>query len=135
MHQVSDRMATKLKGGRKRKTVKKSASKRGGFYGFAGDLGHPGAANWTRGSEMAPEVAGRGGNTTGGRRKSKKGTKKTRKVKRGGMRFSQANAGFTGVGTARGLGGYQDVSAPGGKAEFGSFADHGAKPGDFSSFK
>ncbi len=132
---MSPAMAEKLKGGRrKRKTVKKSASKRGGFYGFAGEVA-PGAANWSRGSEMAPEVAGRGGNTTGGRRhKSKKATKKTRKVKRGGLRFAQANAGFTGVGTARGLGGYQDVSAPGGKAEFGAFADHGAKPGDFSSF-
>lgn len=124
-------MAEKLKGGRrKRKTVKK-----GGFYSFAGELA-PGVANRTRGSEMAPEVAGRGGNTTGGRRrKTKKTAKKTRKVKRGGLRFAQANAGFTGVGTARGLGGYQDVSAPGGKAEFGAFADNGAKPGDFSSFK
>lgn len=134
-HQVSPAMAKKL-GGKRRKTVKKSASKRGGYYGFAGDLGHPGAANWISESEIAPEVAGRGGNTTGGRRrKSKKGGKKTRKVKRGGLRFGQASAGFTGVGTARGLGGYQDVSAPGGKAEFGSFADNGSQPGSgFGSF-
>ena len=131
MHQVSPSMAKKLAGGRRRKTMKK----KGGFYSFAGQVA-AGAPNWTRGSEMAPEVAGRGGNATGGRRrKSKKGGKKTRKVKRGGLRFGQANAGFTGEGAARGLGGYQDVSAPGGKAEFGSFADHGAKPGDFSSFK
>lgn len=113
-------MAAKLKGGRKRKTMKK-----GGYYSFAGQLA-PGAADYSRHTEV-PVVGGR-------RRKSKKGGKKTRKVKRGGLRFGQANAGFTGVGTARGLGGYQDVSAPGGKAEFGAFADNGAKPGDFSSF-
>jgi hypothetical protein len=112
-------MAAKLKGGRKRKTMKK-----GGFYSFSGAVG-PGAANWTRGTEV-PVLGGR---------KKRKSSKKTKKVKKGGLRFAQANVGFTGVGTARGLGGYQDVSAPGGKAEFGSFADNGAKPGDFSSFK
>lgn len=123
-------MAKKL-GGKRRKTKK---AKKGGFYGFAGEVA-AGAANWTRGTEMPPGVASRSGNASGGRRKSnKKGSKKTRKVKRGGLRFGQASAGFTGVGTARGLGGYQDVSAPGGKAEFGGFADNGAKPGDFSSF-
>lgn len=111
-----------MHGKKHRKTGKKT--KRGGYYGAVGALA-PGAMQWGTGTEVAP--------LAGGRRK-RKGSKKTRKVKRGGLRFGQANAGFTGVGTARGLGGYQDVSAPGGKAEFGSFADHGAKPGDFSSF-
>lgn len=121
-------------GGRKRKTVKKSASKRGGFYGFAGQLA-PGAADWSRGSEMAPEVAGRGGNgMSGGRRKSKKGSKKTRKAKRGGTRFSQAVAGYTGTGD-RGLANYPDVSAPMGKAAGGEFNNYGAQPGSgFGSF-
>lgn len=124
MHQVSDRMAAKLSGGRRKKSGRKT-SKKGGYYGFSGAVGI-GAPAWER-KEEVPQVAGRRG--------KKKGSKKTRKVKRGGLRFGQANAGFTGVGTARGLGGFQDVSAPGGKAEFGSFADNGAKPGDFSSFK
>lgn len=115
------------KGGR-RKTRK---TKRGGSYGFSGALA-TGAPAYTKTEEQA--LPGRAGNTFGGRRK-RKGSKKTRKVKRGGLRFGQAVAGFTGQGTARGLGGYQDVSAPGGKAEFGSFAYHGAPPGDFSSFK
>ena len=118
-------MATKLKGGRKRKTAKKSASKRGGYYGFSGALG-TGAPAWEK-KEEVPVLAG-------GRRKSKKGSKKTRKAKRGGLRFGQAVAGYTGTGD-RGLANYPDVSAPSGKAEFGSFGDNGAKPGDFSSFK
>lgn len=106
-----------------KKTGRKT--RKGGSYGFSGELA-TGAAKWTRTDEVPP--------VAGGRRK-RKGNKKTRKVKRGGLRFGQANAGFTGVGTARGLGGYQDVSAPGGKAEFGAFADNGPKSGDFSSFK
>lgn len=117
MHQVSDRMAKKL-GGRRRKTAKK-----GGFYSFAGAVG-PGAANWTRGTEM-PVVGGR---------KKRKSSKKTRKVKRGGTRFGQAVAGYTGTGD-RGLANYPDVSNPMGKAAGGEFNNFGAKPGDFSSFK
>lgn len=123
MHQVSDRMAAKLSGGRRRKTGRKT--KRGGYYGFSGSLA-PGAAAWSK-SEEVPVLAG-------GRRK-RKGSKKTRKAKRGGGSFGQAVSGFTGVGTARGLGGYQDVSNPMGKAAGGDFNDKGAKPGDFSSFK
>ena len=109
------------KGGRRRKTQKK----RGGSYGFSGALA-TGAPDYIKTEDQA--LPGRAGNTFGGRRK-RKDTKKTRKVKRGGLRFGQANAGFTGQGTARGLGGYQDVSDAGGKAEFGSFANHGAQPG------
>jgi len=118
-------------GGRRRKTKK---AKKGGYYSFAGQLA-PGAANYSRHSEEAPEVAGRGGNATvGGRRKSKKGSKKTRKVKRGGLRFGQAVAGYTGTGD-RGLANYPDVSLPGGKAAEGGFANHGAQPGSgFASF-
>jgi hypothetical protein len=116
----------------RRKT--KKATKKGGYYSFSGALG-TGAPAWSRANENLP-FEDRGGNAQMGGRKKRKGGMKTRKVKRGGLRFGQSNAGFTGVGTARGLGGYQDVSTPGlGKAAGGEFADHGAKPGDFSSFK
>ena len=117
----------------RRKTLKKKT--KGGFYSFGGELA-TGAPNWNRGSEMGPEVAARAGNgmLSGGRRK-KRGGKKTRKTKRGGGYFGQAVSGFTGVGTARGLGGYQDVSAPTGKAAGGEVNYKGAAPGDFSSFK
>lgn len=115
------------KGGRRRKTQKK----RGGSYGFSGALA-TGAPAWSK-SEEQP-LPGRAGNTFGGRRK-RKGTKKTRKTKRGGGSFGQAVAGFTGQGTARGLGGYQDVSSPAGKAQEGAFNNHGAQPGSgFGSF-
>jgi hypothetical protein len=122
-------MAKKLAGGRRRKT------KKGGYYSFSGAVG-TGAPAWSRGSEMSGEVTGRGGNAQMGGKRKRRGGKKTRKVKRGGLRFGQASAGFTGVGTARGLGGYQDVSTPGlGKAAGGEFANHGAQPGSgFGSF-
>ena len=131
---MSPAMAKKL-GGKRRKTVKKSASKRGGYYSFAGQVA-PGAPDYSRHSEMAPEVADRGGNGMSGgrRRKSKKGGKKTRKAKRGGTRFSQAVAGYTGTGN-RGLANYPDVSAPTGKAAGGEFNNYGAQPGSgFGSF-
>ncbi len=122
-------MHQKTTAGRRRKTIKK-----GGFYSFNGALG-TGAPNWTRGNEMAPEVAGRGGNAQMGGRRKRKGSKKTRRVKRGGGTFAQAVSGFTGVGTARGLGGFQDVSAPTGKAAGGQFNNYGAQPGSgFKSF-
>lgn len=115
------------------KRSRRKTARKGGYYSFNGALG-TGAPAWGRGNENLP-FEDRGGNAQMGGRK-RKGGKKTRKVKKGGLRFGQASAGFTGVGTARGLGGYQDVSAPGlGKAAGGEFADHSAKPGDFSSFK
>ena len=117
------------KGGRKARKTRKV--KRGGYYGFSGALA-TGAPAWDRKSEMASEVAGRAGNTFGGRRKK---SKKTRKTKRGGGSFAQAVAGFTGQGTARGMGGHQDVSSPAGKAQEGAFNNHGAQPGSgFGSF-
>lgn len=132
MHQTTPEMTKKLAGGRRRKTGRKT--KKGGFYSFNGSLA-PGAASWSRGTEMSGEVVGRSGNAQMGGKKKRRGGKKTRKVRRGGGTFGQAVSGFTGVGTARGLGGYQDVSNPMGKAAGGQFNDHGAKPGDFSSFK
>jgi hypothetical protein len=117
--------------------TKKRGVKKGGYYSFSGDVGVPGGVNWTRHSEMGEySISSRGGNThygSGRKRKGKKG-KKTRKVKRGGGSFAQAVSGFTGKGTERGLGGFQDVSSPMGKAAGGDFNNHGGKPGDFSNF-
>ena len=117
-------------GGRRRKTMKK----KGGYYGAMGALA-PGAMQWGVGTEVPAGMANRGGNAQMGGRKKRKGGKKTRKTKRGGGSFAQAVSGFTGVGTARGLGGYQDVSAPTGKAAGGEFNNYGAQPGSgFGSF-
>lgn len=126
MHQTTPATTAKLQGGRRKKMNKKKVTRRGGYYGFNGALA-TGAPSWSKSEEVPP--------LAGGRRHRKKNGKKTRKVKRGGGYFGQVVSGFTGVGTARGLGGYQDVSNPMGKAAGGEFNDHGAKPGDFSSFK
>jgi len=111
---------------------------KGGSYGFGGQLGDiAGAANWKAGSEMGGyAISGRGGNTQfGGRkRRAKKSGRRTRKLKRGGMSFGQAVSGFTGQGTARGLGGYEDVSAPGGKAAEGAFNDRSGGAHNFKSY-
>ena len=135
MHQLSDRMKAKLAGGRRKKTQK---AKKGGYYGFSGAVG-TGAPNWSRGSEMGDwAVSSRGGNTQYGRgRKNKKGSKKTRKVKRGGNRFGAVSASFEGTGSR----GMIDVVptttkypfGPGG--EPGNFNNFGAQPGSgYSSF-
>jgi hypothetical protein len=132
MHQVSPDMAKKLAGGRRRKTKK---AKKGGYYGFSGALG-TGAPAWSTSEEMDPSMYGRGGNATGGRRK-RKGSKKTRKTKRGGGSWGGVAASFTGTGS-RGLGDYAQIPsgrAEAGVAKGGQFNDFGAKPGDFSSFK
>jgi hypothetical protein len=117
--------------------TKKRGVKKGGYYSFSGDVGVTGGPNWTRHSEMGEHsISSRGGNThygSGRKRKGKKG-KKTRKVKRGGGSFAQAVSGFTANGAQRGLGGFQDVSSPMGKAAGGDFNNHGAKSGDFSNF-
>jgi hypothetical protein len=119
----------------KRKTVKK-----GGYYSFSGDVA-TGAPNWTRHSEMGDyAISSRGGNTQygTGRKKSKKGGKKRtlrKKKMKGGSSYAQAVSGFTGNGVARGLGGFEDVSSPMGKAAGGDFANYGAQPGSgFKSF-
>ena len=125
-------MPRKPKGTRRR-------TKKGGYYGFTGDLGTPGAANWARGSEMGDwSISNRGGNSMygAGRRRKHKGKKQTRRRKmRGGLSYGQSVAGLTGVGAQRGLGGFTDVSAPGGKSALGEFANHGAQPGSgYGSF-
>ena len=105
---------------------------RGGFYSFSGAVA-PGAANWSRGAEVPTTEVGGAPipvNLKGGRKRSSKKKKSTRRRKmRGGYSFGQSVAGFTGQGTSRGMGGYSDVSQPGGKAALGEFANHGVQPG------
>jgi hypothetical protein len=123
------------KGGRRTKKVKKT--KKGGYYSFAGDLGHPGAANWKSESEMGSyAMSSRGGNTQFGRgrkRKAKKGGK-TRKM-RGGNKYGAVSASYQGTG-ARGIADVVGISPnkPGFATE-GEFNNYGAQPGSgFGSF-
>ena len=122
------------KGGRTKKVKK---TKKGGYYSFAGDLGHPGAANWKSESEMGSyAISSRGGNTQFGRgrkRKVKKGGK-TRKM-RGGGAYGAVSASYQGTG-ARGIADVVGISPnkPGFATE-GEFNNYGAQPGSgFGSF-
>jgi hypothetical protein len=119
------------KGGR-RKTQK---VKKGGYYSFAGDLGHPGAANWKSESEMGSyAISSRGGNTQFGRGRKRKG-KKTRKAKRGGSKYGAVSASYQGTG-ARGIADVVGISPnKPGFATQGEFNNYGAQPGSgFGSF-
>ena len=113
--------------------TKKRGVKKGGYYSFSGDVGVPGAANWTRHSEMGPyAVSNRGGNTQYGRGRKRKGKKggKTRKVKRGGGAYGAVSASYQGTG-ARGIADVVGISPnkPGYATE-GEFNYYGGKPGD-----
>jgi len=115
------------KKGSKRKT------QRGGYYSFSGDIGVPGGANWTRGSEMGPyAVSDRGGNTHYGRGRKRRGKKggKTRRVKRGGGAYGEVSASYQGTG-ARGIADVVGISPnKPGFASQGEFNYYGGKPGD-----
>lgn len=121
---------------RKTRTVRRRKVK-GGYYGMSGAIA-PGAAAWTRGSEMGDwAVSSRGGNTQyGAKRKGRKGSKKTHK-KRGGSRFGGVSASFQGSGSR----GIADTVAtntkfpPFGPAQHGAFNNGGAQPGSgYASF-
>jgi hypothetical protein len=86
-----------------RRTVKK-----GGYYGFSGQVG-TGAPLWS----TAQEVGVPSHVTKGARRR------KTRKV-RGGGGFQSATAGYTGTG-ARGIADYVDVGSTKGPSALGAF--------------
>jgi hypothetical protein len=87
--------------------------KRGGYYGFEGNVG-TGAPLWTKGDETAtPDYA--------------KGGKRRRKTRKGGMRFSVASASFKGTGS-RGVADYVDGGSTKGPAAQGAWNDFGAKP-------
>ena len=118
-----------VKKGNKRKTLKK-----GGYYSFSGDVA-PGAANWTRHSEMGSyAVSDRGGNAQygrgRGRKRRDKNGKKTRKVKRGGGSYGAVSASYQGTG-ARGIADVVGISPnKPGFATQGEFNYYGGKPGD-----
>jgi hypothetical protein len=122
------------KGGRTKKVRK---LKKGGYYGFAGDLGHPGAANWKSESEMGSyAISSRGGNTQFGRGRKRKGKgKKTHKAKRGGSKYGAVSASYQGTG-ARGIADVVGISPnKPGFATQGEFNNYGAQPGSgFGSF-
>ncbi|NDB81514.1 MAG: hypothetical protein EB127_02005 [Alphaproteobacteria bacterium] len=109
--------------------------KRGGYYGYAGDLGVAGAANWARGSEMGDfSISNRGGNGMYQYGRGRK-HKKSRKTMRGGTAYGLASAGLTGRGAERGLGGFEDVGGYPGSAKEGAFNNFGAQPGSgYKSF-
>jgi hypothetical protein len=121
----------------KRRSLKKNKKtvRRGGSYGFAGAIA-PGAANWARGSEYGPYVAGvadRGGNMQYGRGRKRKNKKKTM---RGGNKYGAVSAGYTGTGV-RGMANYTQENTkypPFGSAKGGEFNNAGAGPGNFKGF-
>ena len=126
---------------RSKKTVRRRKH-RGGYYGFDGSLA-TGAANWGRGSEMQHwadnDPKGQGAIVGAARRRSRKGTKKsrkTRRVKRGGGKYGGVSASFEGQGE-RGLANFAGRSSrdnPGVAAQ-GKFNNFGAQPGSgFGSF-
>lgn len=107
---------------------------KGGYYGATGAIpGAPGAMQWSRGSEMGNwATSSRGGNTQYGarrHRKSKKATKRHRKMKGGGS-FGGVSASFQGTG-ARGLANYVPIVTRDGSgaAAGGAFNNFGAQPG------
>lgn len=124
------------KGHKGRKTVKRSRKMRGGYYGASGAIA-PGAMKWGTGSEMGG-VEGRAGNSSmmgGRRRKSRKATKKHRKM-RGGNKFGGVSASYQGTGTA-GMADYKGIITRDGSGSpaGGAFNNHGAQPGSgYGSF-
>lgn len=110
---------------------------KGGYYGMSGAIA-PGAALWTRGSEMGDwAVSNRGANAQYGSGKKRKGSKKTQKRKhRGGGKFGGVSASYQGTGS-RGIADHVGIVTRdgSGSAAGGAFNNHGAQPGSgFGSF-
>ena len=98
----------KTAGRKGRKSAGRRTVKKGGYYGFSGQVG-TGAPLWS----TAQEVGVPSHVTKGARRR------KTRKV-RGGNRFQSATAGYTGTGV-RGIADYVDVGSTKGPSALGAF--------------
>jgi hypothetical protein len=136
----------------RKRTMRKA---RGGYYGMNGAIA-PGAANWTRGSEMGDwAVSNRGANAqygsgkkrkggsghmVGGRKRSTKTRGKNvatrRRTQRGGNKYGGVSASFLGSGS-RGLANHTAVSTRTGDSgpALGAFNNFGAQPGSgFGSF-
>ena len=95
----------------------------------------PGAALWTRGSEMGVRaIEDRGANGMIGQGRKRKHRKTRRRRHRGGDRYGAVYASFPGTG-ARGIADYvAGTHKPENTAAFGKFNNYGAGPGQFSSF-
>jgi hypothetical protein len=107
-HKKSHKKTVGRKG---RKSAGRRTVKKGGYYGFSGQVG-TGAPLWSTAQEV-----GLPSHVTKGARRRK--TRKTRKV-RGGDRFQSATAGYTGTG-ARGIADYVDVGSTKGPSALGAF--------------
>lgn len=117
--------------------MKRSRKMRGGYYGASGAIA-PGAMKWSAGSEVGPEVANRGGNSTvygaGRRRKhTRRGTRKTHKrhrKMRGGNKYGGVSASYQGSGIA-GMQNYKGIITRDGTGSpvGGAFNNYGAQPG------
>jgi hypothetical protein len=118
----------------RKRTMRKT---KGGYYGMSGSIA-PGAALWTRGSEMGDwAVSNRGANAQYGSGKKRKGVKKTQKRKhRGGGKYGGVSASYQGSGS-RGLADHVGIITRDGTgaAAQGAFNNFGAQPGSgFGSF-
>lgn len=128
----------------KSKSLKKGSRKvkKGGYYSMSGAIA-PGAALYTRGSEMGEyAISSRGGNTQYGSGKKRRSSLKNKKGKgkrktmRGGTKFGGVFPSFQGSGN-NGLANHTGVSLRGtpGTAAGGSFNNFGAQPGSgYGSF-
>lgn len=121
----------------KKRGTRRHKKQRGGFYSFNGAVG-PGAANYTRGSEMGQFAVDKGGNIGnlnpqnviqyGRGRKRKSRGRKTRRRMKGGGKYGGVSAGYGGSGH-RGLANFVGSSTrhPTGDAALGAFNNHGAQ--------
>lgn len=117
----------------RKRTMKKH---KGGYYSMSGAIA-PGAANWTRHSEMGDwAVSSRGGNTQYGSGKKRKGKKTMKRKMKGGNKFGGVFPSYTGTGS-RGLADHTGISlrTTPGTAAGGAFNNFGAQPGSgYGSF-
>ena len=93
----------------------------------------PGAALWSRGSEMGVRaIQDRGANGMIGQGRKRK-NRKTRRRHRGGQKFGAVYASYPGTG-ARGIADYVAGTHKPAQYALGDFNNKANGPGDFSSF-
>lgn len=115
-----------------RRTQKRTQKKhKGGYYSMSGAIA-PGAALWTRQSEMGDyAISNRGNNAMYGRGRSKKSRKQ--KTRKGGARYGAVSASYQGTGS-RGMADYVATNTkypPFGPAKEGAFNNAASQPGSF----
>ena len=117
-----------------KKTKKRSTKRRhrGGYYSMSGSIA-PGAALYTRQSEMGVRaIEDRGANGMIGQGRKRK-HRKTRRRLRGGQKFGAVYASYPGPG-ARGIADYVAGTHKPAQYALGDFNNKANGPGDFSSF-